>query len=138
MTVQRPSRFLEEVPTHLIQQEEAKHWSKSQFTTFFTQWVDQTATPQAISTTILKKPMIQQYASVPKTNFNSINTPNIITPKPSEQSVGKFKRLQSVKHPKFGLGIIQLIEPKGDKIFVTVHFTSHGKKKIESSFLEII
>lgn len=138
MTVQRASRFLDEIPSHLIQQEEAKHWSKSQFSTFFTQWVTQST---VATNKIVKpiKPMIQQYASMPKANFNSIVNPTIVTTsKSSSLSFGKFKRLQSVKHPKFGLGIIQLIEPKGDKTFVTVHFTSYGKKKIESSFLEII
>lgn len=138
MTVQQPSRFLQEIPSSLLQREEAKHWSKSQFTTFFTQWISQATLPTPkIAKPI--RPMIQQYASVSKTSFNhSINPTIITTPKPSDQTSGKFKRLQSVKHAKFGLGIIQLIEPKGDKTFITVHFTSYGKKKIESSFLEII
>lgn len=138
MTVQKASRFLEEIPSDLIQQEEAKHWSKSQFTTFFTQWVSQTPrTTPYVSKPV--RPMIQQYASMPKGNYNnSINPTIVTTPKSSDQAFGKFKRLQSVRHPKFGLGIIQLIEPKGDKTFITVHFTSYGKKKIESSFLEVI
>ncbi len=114
VTVQRPSRFLSEIPSDLIQQEEAQHWSKSQFITFFNTWINQSK-------------------STVKTSPVSIHnkSPNTLPQTP-------FKRLQSIKHPKFGVGIAQSIEEKGDKIFVTVQFINHGKKKIESSFLEIV
>lgn len=132
ITVQRPSRFLGEIPSHFIQQEEAKHWSKSQFTTFFSQWVNQSTG----STLKIAQPIPQPLNSIPK-SFNTINTPTMTMP-PHRSSNKPFKRLQSVKHQTFGLGIAQLIETKGDKTFITVHFTKHGKKKIESSFLEIV
>lgn len=113
---QRPSRFLQEIPKNLLLEQEAAHWSKSSFITFFQEWV---AGKQ--QKTVQKNIVAQKITSETTTSFS----PNI-------------KRLQSVKHEKFGLGIAHNVEQKGDKIFVTVHFTHHGTKKIESSFLSII
>lgn len=124
MTTQRGSRFLQEIPSHLLHQEGSKHWSKSQFLTFFRQWLsNKTSTSHA------------------KPSFN-FDVPAHIkandTTKPKAKIHSNFKRLQTVKHPKFGIGISQFVEKKGDKTFVTVHFTNYGKKKIDSSFLEIL
>ena len=113
---QRPSRFLQEIPKNLMLQQEAAHWSKSAFVTFFQEWV--TGSPQK---KVQKNIVAQVFQPETTTSFS----PTI-------------KRLQSVKHEKFGLGIAHNVEQKGDKIFVTVHFTHHGTKKIESSFLNIV
>ncbi len=113
---QRPSRFLQEIPHSLMQQQEAAHWSKSSFITFFQEWV-----AGKEKKTIQKTYIAPQVALSNSTKFCS-----------------NIKRLQSVKHEKFGLGIAHNVEQKGDKIFVTVHFTHHGTKKIESSFLSIL
>lgn len=124
MTIQRPSRFLQEIPTHLLHQEGAKHWSKSQFMTFFNQWISNNSTTNHTANDF-------NFTVPAHIKANDIR-------KQQSKSSSTFKRLQSVKHPKFGLGIVQFIEPKGDKTFVTVHFTNYGKKKIDSSFLDIV
>lgn len=113
---QRPSRFLQEIPKNLLQQQEAAHWSKSSFITFFQDWVSG-----------------KESKSVQKNN-----APEKITSCTTSSFSPSIKRLQTVQHEKFGLGIAHQVEQKGDKIFVTVHFTHHGTKKIESSFLSII
>lgn len=137
MTVQRPSRFLQEIPADLLQREEAKHWSKSQLSTFFTQWNNQSLRKTTSSISSKRdNPFNPPLKTTVRPNFNTINNPTIVTTNTVDNLQG-FKRLQSVKHPKFGLGIIQLIESSGNKTFITVHFSQYGKKKIESSFLTV-
>lgn len=124
---QRPSRFLQEIPYSSMLEQSAAHWSRSGFATFFEQWVHGVAAAQPASYSSKTIPQVQFAQQSPiqttqqTTNFSS-----------------HIKRLQSVKHPTFGLGIAHHIEQKGDKVFVTVHFTKHGTKKIDSSFLEIV
>ncbi|MBP6891989.1 UvrD-helicase domain-containing protein [Candidatus Babeliales bacterium] len=113
---QRPSRFLQEIPRNLMLQQEAAHWSKSSFITFFQEWISG-----------------KQQKTVQKNS-----APQILQSETATSFSANIKRLQSVKHEKFGLGIAHNVEQKGDKIFVTVHFTHHGTKKIESSFLKIV
>lgn len=117
MTLQRPSRFLQEIPAHLLIKQQAAHWSRTQFATFFDQWIHNKH---------VAKPVLQ-----------TVHRP--AQPQPSKPGLKKeLKRLQTVKHPKFGIGIAHQIDQKGSKTIVTVHFTHHGKKKIDSSFLDII
>lgn len=113
---QRPSRFLQEIPKNLMQQQEAAHWSKSSFITFFQEWVSG-----------------KQQKTVQKNT-----AAQVLQPETTAHFSPNIKRLQSVKHEKFGLGIAHNVEQKGDKFFVTVHFTHHGTKKIESSFLKVV
>lgn len=49
-----------------------------------------------------------------------------------------FKKMQSIQHKTFGLGIVHEVEVKGTITIVTVRFNLHGMKKIDSKFLEII
>lgn len=118
---QRPSRFLREIPASAIMHQSASHWSKAGFATFFQDWIHNSQPLQSnkkIENPILK---IEKEQSANRIQFSS-----------------NFKRLQSVKHQTFGLGIAHQVEQKGEKTFVTVHFTHHGTKKIEGSFLEIV
>lgn len=125
MTLQRPSRFLQEIPQHLIIEQNVAHWSKSQFATFFTQWLTNKATSNPTS----------PFSAPPQSSGWS----RPVVPKSQPKKINKeLKRLQTVKHPTFGIGIAHQFDKKGDKTIVTVHFSSHGKKKIDSSFLEII
>jgi DNA helicase II / ATP-dependent DNA helicase PcrA len=123
---QRPSRFLSEIPAACMLSQPAAHWSRTSFATFFCDWINglKTTTPTSLlSPTSILQPIVQ-----------AIRKPFM----QSKSFSSHIKRLQTVKHEKFGLGIAHDIEQKGDKIFVTVHFTHHGTKKIESSFLSII
>lgn len=116
---QRPSRFLQEIPVHLAQRQPAAHWSKAGFQTFLQDWIDQKHTVS--NSTHFAKPS------------NNVHVADHQTASPC-----KFKRLQTVKHPTFGLGIAHAIEQKGEKFFITVQFANHGSKRIESSFLTIV
>ncbi len=124
MDQQRPSRFLSEIPQHLMIQQEAAHWSKSSFATFFQEWINNQKAAKA------------QAMYQPRTTQTAAATPTpVITPIAPQLHI---RRLQAVKHPTFGLGIAHYVEQKGDKTIVTVHFTHHGTKKIDSSFLQIV
>lgn len=114
---QRPSRFLNEIPEKCFMYQPAAHWSKSSFATFFQDWIAG-----------------KKNCTAPKNNVEQISAREVSTTSFST----KIKRLQSVKHEVFGLGIAHHIEQKGDKTFVTVHFTHHGTKKIDSSFLHVV
>jgi len=99
---------------------------------FLQDWVDQnntTARPQPIqqATPVFKQQVPKQtHYSPPSSTSNTSAT------------TGPIKRLQPVKHATFGFGIAHHIEQKGEKFIVTVQFTHHGSKKIDSTFLEII
>ena len=132
---QFPSRFLEEIPDHLTFKQSSNRWSKKQFVTYFTSWITSPNTPP-----VPKNSFAQAYAY--PNQANSTPTRSTFTTgairKKIQQSGGSLKRLQSVKHPSFGLGIAQHIERIGNKTYVTVLFSRHGKKKIEASFLKTI
>ncbi len=115
---QRPSRFLQEIPLNSAQRQPASHWSKSGFQTFLQDWIDQKNTNSS--------------------NINFEKTTHSSNTNTEAETQCKFKRLQSVKHATFGLGIAHAIEQKGDKFFITVQFAHHGSKRIESSFLTLV
>jgi len=130
MDQQRPSRFLSEIPQHLMVHQEAANWTKSSFTTFFQDWLSNQKAPKAQTT---YKPDAASSHVAPQTTSHA--------PTPATTNFVKsshIRRLQAVKHVKFGLGIAHHVEQKGEKTVVTVHFTHHGTKKIDSSFLEIV
>lgn len=131
---QFPSRFLEEIPNHLTFKQSSNRWSKKQFTTYFTSWITSPAVPP-----IPRNSFAQAYP-YPNQTINNVPTRSSFATKPkiNNRAGGSLKRLQSVKHPSFGLGIAQKIERIGDKTYVTVLFSRHGKKRIESSFLKTI
>jgi DNA helicase-2/ATP-dependent DNA helicase PcrA len=128
---QRPSRFLREISPKDVIVQEASHWSRTSFTTFFTNWLENPSLGQGydgLRPTGLKAQDLdsglgnnKQRESVKTTEF-----------------VPEIKRLQAVKHATFGTGIAHGVEKKGEKIFVTVHFVHHGTKKIDSKFLAIV
>lgn len=141
---QRPSRFLQEIPANLIVYQAASHWSRSGFQTFLQNWLEQkqlksnhTPAPTAKSTTSFfsrniatpksssSKPLVStNTAPTTSSTSNAINSP--------------IKRLQPVEHPTFGFGIAHDVQQKGDKFIITVQFTKHGSKKIDSNFLKKI
>jgi DNA helicase-2/ATP-dependent DNA helicase PcrA len=130
---QRASRFLQEIPNNLVLRQPAAHWSRAGFQTFLQDWIDQRNINTSKETSTVQSWSSKQNNTTIKTDTSS-NTFTIS----SENKSSTFKRLQTVKHPTFGLGIAHHIEQKGEKCIVTVHFTHHGSKKIDSSFLTIV
>lgn len=127
--VQLQSRFLDEIPNNLLIQQPATYWSTSQFKTFFQQWLKGN-TPQPVSAHHVQ-------------TFSQYIPPHAPSKSSQKQTTkihsNGFKRLQTVQHTKFGLGIVHKVEKKGpSKTFVTVRFYTYGLKKIDGSFLKII
>lgn len=117
---QMPSRFLDEIPMKLIQQEDSSlYFSNQQFTNLFGQFFG--------NTTIKSNVMTFGSKVVPAKR-------EVIKPKETE-TVSPWKKNHPVKHVQFGIGLIQNIENKADgKIVITARFNT-GVKKIDSSFL---
>jgi len=126
--VQVPSRFLDEIPPNLIIDQQATYWSQSQCKTYFTQWI-KGASPQAIN-----NDHVQTFSYNRTTKPSTIAVPA----KREKLSQSGFKRMQSIQHKKFGLGIVHEVEEKGTITIVTVRFNLHGMKKIDSKFLQTI
>ena len=115
MNDQRPSRFLYEIPEHLIQRSDASHWETPHFTTFFSEWF------------YIKKPKQAEVLT-----FGPAQ--KIIHPATSSQPRA-WRERQTVKHAKFGIGIIKTIEQKANTTYVSVQFKK-GVKKIKADFLQ--
>lgn len=125
---QFPSRFLEEIPDHLTFKQTSHRWSPKQFAQYFTSWITSPSTPP-----IPENNFAQAYP-FPGNQQRAAKTYSTAT-KPRFKQAGPMKRMQSVKHATFGLGIAQKVEKVGNKTYITVLFSKYGKKKIESSFL---
>lgn len=120
MLEQSPSRFLNELPTHLVGMTDCAAWSRLQFQQFFADWLGITTTSNIMTfgTAAHYKPQ------------STIAT----QPNPIRKS-GALKKNQLVKHPKFGVGLVKDIENRGGDIFVSAQFKV-GLKRIKASFLE--
>ncbi len=57
--------------------------------------------------------------------------------KPALATTTTWKNYQPVMHNSFGIGIIQNVEQRQDKIFLTIKFST-GLKKLDSTFIKII
>ena len=144
--VQIRSRFLDEIPPNFIIEQPANYWSLSQTKTYFTQWIKGNS-PQSFDSS-----HVQTFSSKPKSFIKkSIKKVSSYTSKPKPRMVtasqiktklpeltSKFKKMQSIQHKKFGLGMVHEVLVKGMNTIITVRFNLHGMKKIDSKFLEII
>jgi DNA helicase-2/ATP-dependent DNA helicase PcrA len=121
MADQTKSRFLAEIPSSLAPLNDASYWQAPQFAEFFALWLGTktvAAQPKKIIT------------------FGAANKPS---PQPIQTAPvpGKFKKHQSVRHKKFGLGTIQAVEPQEDEetTYLKIQFKA-GLKKIDAKFIE--
>jgi len=121
--IQVRSRFLDEIPGNMVIEQSAAYWSSSQCETYFTQWIKGNS-PQAF-----QNDSVQTFSRSRST---------VTAASPAKLTQSKFKRMQSIQHKKFGIGIVHEVELKSELTIITVRFNLHGMKKIESSFLEII
>ncbi len=117
MTDQRPSRFLRELPEQCVVHDDAAQLSTDQVSRYIESW---------ISTKILQK------------NFGENSDTKIkVSQKVLDQlpESREWKKYQVVRHATFGTGIVETIEKKSNKVFLTVRFSS-GIKKLDANFLE--
>lgn len=121
MNAQLPSRFLSELPSHLVQEHDASQTHETQQRLFFADWLNNNT---ASHTTHQPTKNIKKSSS----------TPHIATP--SQHIVSTtWKIHQPVKHASFGIGTIKKIETKADTVYLTINFKG-GAKKIAEHFIE--
>lgn len=119
MNAQGPSRFLKEMPSYHVNDEDASHWTQMQTNEYLSSWFSG----------IYKAAKKEQAPSLAPESFS------FSMPKP-QGSTNAWKQHQPVNHPQFGIGLIEKIEKKGnDKTFLTIRFKTAGRKKIDASFL---
>ncbi len=114
-----PSRFIREIPSHLVNKQEIAYAAPSQVEVIFDNWlgVDQHKRSGGLLT----------FGAGKKAESKEIS---------SEPNADEWKKYQPVEHPQFGIGTIQDIERKRDgKLYITAKF-KHAVKKVESSFLK--
>lgn len=129
--VQLPSRFLDELPENLIQQESCIYYHDTHARFFAAQWFNQHSPAPADT------PMHQDtsaHAPAKKISHH-VSSKQTATYKPTPAR-NPWKMLQPVTHNLFGTGLVQTIDEKDNgKIYLTIQFKS-GKKVIESSFVK--
>lgn len=127
MSDQRPSRFLSEIPETLSKKIDVTRLTQLKQYQLFNQWFTNKEEP--VSSSIIT---FNAAATIKKPS--AISTPKPEINKPITNHA--FQKFQSIKHAKFGVGIIQEVEKKNPStIYITAKFKS-GTKKIKSDFIE--
>jgi DNA helicase-2/ATP-dependent DNA helicase PcrA len=142
MTDQVPSRFVQEMPSNLLITQDVSHVTQQQLSTWFSQWLNPAASAPTPLPMTAKKPVTQQKkAIIPARTGTAAPRQSVRTaqPKPIAQSMptSSWKKNQPVKHPTFGVGIVQTAQKRGSTTFVEVKFKG-GLKKIAEKFLEVV
>jgi len=131
------SRFLDEIPAKLAPVQDCSHMNSYQMKIFFAEWLGTGSAPaRTIQTFGTARQSISAKAlATARTATVSAakSAPKKIAPK-AQSSI--FKKHQTVRHEKFGIGIVQEVEQRdAATTFVQVRFKD-GVKKIASSFLK--
>jgi DNA helicase II / ATP-dependent DNA helicase PcrA len=131
MEMQAPSRFLSEVPQQLLHEEDCSTWRISDAHHYFTRWLQ----GSGITT---------PYSGASRIESLKVHATKSVKPsaakvshasEESETSYSVWKKNRPVKHPTFGVGIIQKVEIRSDGgTNITVQFRA-GEKKIDGKFL---
>ena len=110
--VSEPSRFLDEIPSELVEQVGERR----------------------------RKPAVS-YEGTTYNSVNSViqALPTSVRPKPvaAKKHAGKWTMGTRVKHPRFGNGTILRTEGDGDNMKLTISFMSHGLKKMIAKYAEL-
>lgn len=156
MVDQMPSQFLPEIPAQLISKFDCSYWNPVQQRAFFADWLNVKERSQVMTfgpaKTSRSIPAIENKNTIKQSGLPAPSKP-IYTQraKPSSptqvlsqasksvtsfSSSSGFKKNQLVHHEKYGPGLVQDVEEKGDGTkYVTVKFKS-STKKILSEFLK--
>lgn len=147
MVDQMQSQFLQEVPQSLVTKFDCSYWNPVQQRAFFAEWLN-TKMPSQVMTFGTGKSTSK---AAQETNYKPAASPAFhrTTPQRTSTDVGRtgkpvttfksssgYKKNQLVHHEKYGSGLVQEVEEKGDGTkYVTVKFKS-STKKILSEFLK--
>jgi DNA helicase-2/ATP-dependent DNA helicase PcrA len=138
MTDQMPSRFLEEIPQSLQNAHDLRN-KEAATQRLFAQWLGAAPAESqvftfATATAAPKRPLVVRHA---------VKSVKVATPPPASSlskttSQSPYRLYQSVQHAKYGVGIVQKIEPQDNgTTYITAQFKV-GSKKILDSFLQIV
>ncbi len=151
-----PSRFLEEIPAHLLNDlgSQRSSRSSSQRTTEYADQHYSYEDEDQSAPTNYAAPPRQQKPSSNSTSYagpkyNSIdniaeffasrgkqfNRPKITADAPASKS--SFRPGQRVKHPKFGEGVVYQREGEGETAKITVQFPRFGLKKLVEKYAQL-
>lgn len=133
MVDQRPSRFVQEIPTGTVPIFDGSYWNSMQTSQFFAGWMSGTDSLRPAPTSFSQQKISMKTESVKK--FTPTSSLKTIETKTKLTSC-LWKKNQPVSHPKFGLGIVEDVElrPNG-ATYLQVKFKS-GSKKLEASFVK--
>lgn len=129
-----PSRFVKELPARLVNTVDCQYWNGAQFNQFFSEWLGVKQTSNIL--TFGKKT-----TSIPEPYAKKTVAKKPIRKEPAEKLVRPaqpWKKLQTVKHPSFGIGIIKEVTRRpGDSYILTIDFKG-TVKKIQSKFITTV
>ncbi len=131
MEEQISSRFVDEIPRTYCKFDQAGSWQMYEVKNYFSQWLK-------INAPVSDVMVFNTYPTKQKEVEITFEQPARFASQVTSETKSKsFKKHQTVKHTKFGLGIVQTIEQKTDKTLVTARFKD-GLKTIDASFLTIV
>ncbi len=113
ITDQQPSRFLGELPQEHIHELDCSHFNERDFANYFAAWLGGKA-PAPVA----RKEHLD--TELPEEAFYD---------EPQQ-----WEKSQSVMHKNFGRGVIERIEEKNSKTYLTIRFKT-GIKKLDSSYV---
>jgi len=139
MTIQRPSRFLAELPVAQFQHHDCSSDKVYHIESLFARWLGvqkQNDTSKVFTFGLAKKPKISKNPNKKYPSKKPIFGKTTTKEKKSF-SFGGYKKNQPVKHQKFGIGLVQKVEKKADRIYLSVKFNC-GTKKLDAKFVKRI
>ena len=122
MTDQRPSRFIQEIPQGMIPLYDVSYWNTLQQTQFFNTWLNP------------EKNSIDESAASSNSKKEKVATAK----QASNVNYMVWKKHQPVSHQKFGMGIVEDVELRGNgTTYLQVKFKT-GVKKMDASFISAV
>lgn len=138
MMDQIPSRFIQEISSKLLPQEDGSYWNNAQAHSFFRNWLQ---TKSLTRESEIYIPTFSSLTNNAKKNSSTVAKERValvgnkITNNIPSNTSG-WKKNQPVQHKKYGIGTIQEIEEKSNgETHLTIRFKI-GIKKITSQFLQ--
>ena len=126
MTDQRPSRFVQEIPSDTIATFDGSYWNNQQMAQFFTSWI----TPNNLKNAA---PTLATTTHTNQENKRDLSDKIVASKKLGH---GVWKKNQPVSHTKFGIGIIEDIELRSNGVtYLRIKFKKENKK-IEAQFVK--
>ncbi|MBQ8379743.1 MAG: DNA helicase PcrA [Clostridia bacterium] len=140
-----PSRFIDEIPETLLsadsldnkagkKQNVVNPWLDSEYKRVETYISNR----NRVNETVERK--VKPNVGISVDSFLKNLTGTNVVPKPSNNNTAQYKIGMEVKHKKFGVGIIENIEPEGDDFKLEIMFDGSGFKRLMANYtpLEIL